>query len=229
MPLNFPGLFPPGKEINITFDWTDLASATGYVSYDCYSTKDNTGITYLLIESANKGSLTSITSYDEQTPRGHYALSQGEINQTSSTKEVDVDFDTTAFQLPRTIRGTAYISFYSHIHKTAGDSPLWYMLVRIRKWNGTSETEIANNRTEEFSYKSNQDLLHNLTITIPKTLIKKGEQLRITIEGWGKAASGTSWITISGDPANLAQTDQTRSMAATKTRIITQIPYEINI
>jgi len=215
------------RKPTVSVDWTDLASATGYVQYDCHNTKDTTGSSQILIETSSKGSLAGITAYSG-TPIAPYCLHAGEIDQATYTLELDVDFDTTTFQIPRTVRGTAYISFYSNIFQTAGAAARWYMIVRIRKWDGAAETEIASVQGEEHVRVADQDLLHNFEITVPKTLIKKGEQLRITIEGWGKTASGSSWVTISGDPADGAQTDGTRTMAANKTRIITQIPYEIN-
>jgi hypothetical protein len=48
----------------------------------------------------------------------------------------------------------------------------------------------------------------NLKMTIPKTLYKKGETLRLTMEGWGKmnGVTGSRWVAIGHDPANRVDT-----------------------
>ena len=225
-------IFPPSKEININFDWTDVASATGYVEYDCFTTLDSVGVNRLLVESRNADDLQSIYSVggNPLAPTTIYAVA---VVNTAYTKGIDVDFDSTEFQLPRIIKGKAYFSFYGGTRRTGGaGTALWYFVIRVRKWDGASETEIANVQTAPYTWVVDQVLEYSLDLDIPQTSFKRGEQLRITIEGWSKNSGGAGFglnPAISGDPSNSAGNHgDYPGFAAGTTRIICTIPYKLN-
>ena len=168
----------------VNFDWQDIADLTGYINYVLWKSEDSVGINRNLIPS-------SISS-------GHDIDSAGEItariSNTTFVKVLDVDFDLSEFQLPRTIKGKALLKMAYATNDSAGNVDA-YVIIRVRKWDGSSETEIASVQSVTGNNDTGSSKLVNLNLqlTIPQTLIKKGEQLRLTFEGWAKGNAGPDY------------------------------------
>ena len=173
-------IFPQGREPNIVYNWVDLVNATGYVEYDGIGYIDSTGNHYGLM-------LSSMV--DELTKDGIlYLVGQSHWQgNTSYAKQHDLDFDLTQNQIPQTIKGTGYFRL-NWILEGGGGIGYGYIVMRVRKWDGATETEIASTQGQEYTAEPGvtEKLSDLLKITIPGTIIKKGEQLRITVEVWGK-------------------------------------------
>jgi len=118
-------------------------------------------------------------------------------------KVIDVDFDLTAFNAPQSIRGTAFFNFFMRVYWGGGGVTGAYAIVKVRKWDGTTETEIASAQTDTSAATSvtSQYNFVCLPISITKTSFKPGEQLRVTIEGWLKCANA-GILKIGTDPMN---------------------------
>jgi hypothetical protein len=173
----------------------------------------------------------NLLSYGTSTTKSYW-------NPTSTTKIADIDFDTSIFQKARNIRGNGY--FRVPIRVTGawidptGQEIDYYAVVKVRKWNPTTsiETEIASSQTAANVSTTNETtqsftIKLNTMITIPDTQIAIGEQLRITIEIYGKV-----------NPSNLFSNMDTKlyhdplggaldSLDAGETRSIFIIPYKI--
>ena len=128
----------------------------------------------------------------------------------SFVKVLDEDFDT-EFLRPVTIDGTGVIDLGMGMkNDETNDDMRIYAIVKIRKWDGSTETDLAT-----FSGSSNPVLWnadtsttqrfasHSLSGDIPKTSFKIGESLRVTTEIWVKS-NGTADIQIAlgVDPKN---------------------------
>lgn len=180
-----------GERVITSFDYTDIADGTGIIDYQGFSCETSGGVTYKLNRQATYSSqiettqaLTAINTYQ---------------------KEMDLDFDLTTFNLPQTLRGKAIIQFaWGHDAYTGGNTNNAYIIAKLRKWDGTTETEIAHIQTETLDITNGvtKYRIANMPITIPQTLYKKGETLRLTIEGWALTNGGGSNLTIGHDPQN---------------------------
>lgn len=199
------------RELLVNFDWQDIADLTGYINYNLWNSIDSAGITKHLIPS-------SIAS-------GHTLDNAGDtvgIPSSSFTKIIDIDHDLTEFQLPRTIKGTALLKS-AFQQTTSGTNPAntqTYIIMKLRKWNGdtSTETEIASVQSITKTSNSAGTLTTevNLRMIVPLTLIKKGELLRLTVEGWGKKAGA------------ITSTLMALLKPATGNSILT-IPYRMNL
>jgi len=222
-------IFSYTPEFSLNFDWVDLASATGYVNYDCLSTYDSSAVNKLLVESDNSTSLLSVTGYTGAS--ASYSLLSAGTTSTSFVSVLDIDWDSTPFQLPRTLKGSFYVKMHVQRRKVggvdAGDSH--YIIVRLRKWDGSAETEIVSVQSPTITYTADGRVYHCLSVTVPQTNFKKGEQLRITTEAWVKVGAGTLYVAIAGDPTDSATTDGTNSFLVNETRILCAVPFKINI
>jgi hypothetical protein len=184
LPINFA---VPGENILSTYDYADIASGTGYISF--YA-----GV----LKSSN--CLSNIIFW------GNTINTSGTNTTTSYVKVVDVDFDA-LLNKPLVLRGKAIINVpYSFIAGNGAFAGNGYIVAKIRKWDGSTETEIANNtgttRTDSAGVLGYY--LEGLDITVPLTNFKKGEYIRLTIEGWAKNDTNgqPSTITICHDPKN---------------------------
>tara|TARA_R100001530_G_scaffold18384_1_gene15688 strand:+ start:2751 stop:3395 length:645 start_codon:yes stop_codon:yes gene_type:complete len=214
MPLNFSGIFPPSRELNVNFDWVDIASSTGYVLYDGFNAYSTGGDNYVLVESSKSSALTGI---DETTSSS--TVNYSEITGNSG-QSFDGDFDLTQFQLPQTIEGDAFV----RVSMAAGGAQVagFVLTAHIRKWDGSTETNIANTVTDTFTMAVDTDYTRTLAITIPRTHFKKGDILRLTIL---ITTSDTDVYDLAHNPNDSA----IRSFVANNSRLSLAIPYKINV
>ena len=183
MPLNpsigQPKIVPGGGEPLVNFDEVDTRSGTGFVEY------------FLGIGEANStsgGLLVDNAFYSEEV-NTVVVSAPG----TAFVQLIDKDFDI-LFNKPQTLRGTAVVNIPVGIQEQDADVYREYIHARIRKWDGTTETPIADasgaimtstGGAAAYTYK-----VHAINITVPQTNFKKGETLRLTVEQYGEADTG---------------------------------------
>lgn len=220
MSLNFDTLFGPYQDKSkflITYDWIDIDSTTGYVSYDGFMSYVSTGISYHMGRSSERYNLWNYYNF---TNYGTY---------TTLTKVIDSDFDTGTFGKVRTVRGTAYFKVPVGINVTA---PVLiseaYVIVKVRKWNGVSETDLVSVQSVSISGSAGTDkwVKFVLSAEIPETTIDVGESIRVTVEVWvDQDNSGTATaVTLCSDPQGITAGDFTLTG---DTRLVFAIPYKI--
>ncbi len=213
-----PQVFRKDPPYVITYNWTDIINGLGYQTFYGFTTTDSVSTKYSLIESTTNKFSSVIDTAGAATTNAAY------------TKVLDVDFDLSEFNAPRIINGTAYLRM-SYWAEGTSSGVYTYIIAKIRKWDGTTETEIASVQSEELNnYDVNKTL--SMEIEIPLTHFNKNDQLRLTIEGWAKDAGATasSNIVISHDPQNRAGTYMNPagdSSGLLTTRIILQMPFKI--
>ncbi len=235
MSLNFgQNLFPPRGELIQSFDYRDIASGTGIIQYTCYDTKDSSGTTR---------KITTQTPYSSNIETDGSAVS----NEAAFENSLDIDFDLSVFNFPFQIKGTVELRFSNRNRSTGGGGTTTtcehYIIAKLRKWNGTTttETEIANVQSQTYSEMMNSGNAgttrnETLTISIPLTNFKIGENIRLTIEGWIKQTGGsqtnTYVVTTGHDPQNRDGTQiipSTDSTGERTTKLDIAIPYRINL
>lgn len=227
-------IFPSGREILINYTWTDVATATGYILYDAWGTVSSTGTTYHLTPSNSMNTLFG----SNFTPKLLASAGTAATSKAVYQKVTDIDFDTTEFQIPRTLEGTAILRLGGQFNEShdAANGGWQYFIVKIRKWNGAAETEIASIQSSTKAWTDDGEFGFNLAVEIPRTTIKKGEQIRVTIECWLIVASiGTAVnIALGHAPSDVATTVTwspytTMSISAGNSRLPILLPFKIEV
>lgn len=207
-----------------SFDFEDIAEGTGVISFEAFKTTDSTG--------------TDEHLASETTDIYSTLIEEGgaPVITTSFTKEFDVDYDLTQFNLPKDIQGTGVIRFSFYLERLGGGGTVdAYIIARIRKWDGTTETEVASVQTATTQVGAAANTTTNvlMNITIPRTHYKKGDTLRLTMEGWMKGSVADDNRFFWGvDPQNRDGTYLRPSGDASgneTTRLIIKIPFAIDL
>ncbi len=177
-----------GERAIISFDFVDAANGTGNVVYHGASTKIDTTSDYFLTR-------INVFSNDIETSVS--------ANQTSFTKEIDLDFDLSVFNVPQTINGTGYVNLTFVVDAVTNLDCQGYIIAKIIK-NADEET-LATIQSETITSAAGTDILKTICLpfTINKKTFKIGDFIRVTIEGWLRrtdASSGNVTITIGHDP-----------------------------
>lgn len=179
-----------GEQIISSYSFADTVQNVGYIKF------------YGLITSDDE-LLTPQTPYSNEVTKSAVT-----VITTTPAKVLDVDFDV-LFNVQARIRGLAYVTV--PVANYAPDSAITktvYIVARIRKYDGSTETEIANKQGKSWTYATTATniytSLHTVAINVPLTKIKKSEYLRVTIEVWASINSGTTGPTdeiwIGADP-----------------------------
>jgi len=203
-----------------TFDFVDIESGVGYVRYLGYSTETDGGLSY---------SIDNFANHSSQIETVFTGLT------TSFVKVMDLDFDTSVFSLPRSIQGVGSFQFTIGHKYTAGNIYTTFAVIKVRTWDGTTETEIADARIKDIIDTPGVGIefisdSFTLPLTIPQTLIKKGELLRVTMEVWAKVSTinPTAQTALTHSPFDEDGTVIIPSSQDSKyTQLIMQMPFKI--
>ena len=140
-----------------SFNFTDIASGLGVQIFFCTIGETSGGNTYHLLDNA--------------------VTSKNDVQDKILKAATDVDFDTSPFNLPRTVKGTAFIS--GSFNVDAGNNVS--CTATILKFDGSTETTIGATITSQTETATSTERGILLEIPLTQTLIKKGELLRLTI------------------------------------------------
>ena len=177
MPL--PIVYRTGGDVQVNYDFADVVSGTGFIT--------------LYPHAADEGT-TPVTSYQlvRQTVKADPGYTRGNTSSAAFTKLVDLDFDY-LLDKPLTLSGKCLAEIPSG--GNSNGTCKRYVVAKIRKWDGTTQTDIAESRGSEistgsgWSYSSSQ-----LVIEVPETHFKAGESIRITLEGWAKVYASATLV-----------------------------------
>lgn len=219
---SIPEVFRKAPEFVVNYSYTDISSGTGY---QIFYAADGTDINFLLenpVYSNTVVEYVQVPTYD-----GNFA------------KYKDLDFDV-QFNLPKTIKGRAIINLSAGIANKAAEANEIYVIAKIRKWDGSTETEIANNQSDTFTSGIVINTTYSTTfcieIDVSETQIKAGEYLRLTIELYGRLGSGAgnAFIGFGHDPkdrediVNHPNTNQV-ILDSDTTKLEFHVPFKLNV
>ena len=194
-----PEPFTTAAQSIASYDSTELASGLGFSKFWLLGQKDN---------AAEQTSLV-----DSNATRGF----PGETRAASGANVFN--FDSSPFNIPRTIKGVAYLNIGYHAVGGVSGS----ITAKLQKWNGTSGTDITAEKVITVAVGVELLLAFNMPCT--QTLIPAGEQLRLVVT---VVASG-NFIYIGSDPANDDATFITPSTSRTMTASNINIPFKIDL
>lgn len=192
-----PKIFRRTSPLNVNFDWTDFASGAGYVLYYAGDVK-------------LYNSVTGDIQYNilaDRIFKSHYGacftFGTSDVCDGVYRKVIDIDFDI-LMNMPQTLKGRALIDFTARVLAVGAGNGFGCAIFRLRKWDGTTETEIAATYTYAGTLQGQGGVTgqyyktDTTFIDVPTTHIKKGEYIRLTVEGWvNHEAGGTRtdmWI-----------------------------------
>ena len=209
MPLD-PKLtkFTTASPVIATYNYTEIADGTGIIIFYGSTIVDDTSTEYVL----NQNIIPSRTpSTSEPIP----------ANTDSYAQMLDLDFDLAPFNSPRTIEGRITVIAKSTFQDFGTGVQGTYMICKVRKWDGSTETTILTIQSDTVEEGADQGVRVWKGI-IPKTHFAKGDILRMTMEEWGKNTNNATPSTsaISHDPRDVAGTDD---------ELIFHVPFELNI
>lgn len=222
--MTMPQFFSNEREkILANYNWIDIATGTGVIVYYGYNTINDTTYTYNLSEKivfshSTNSEIGSIPTQDLNM------LNRGEL-----------DFDLSTFNMPQTIKGTAFLNLGFGVSNNDNAGSSVYMIAKIKKWDGTTETTLATSQTQTITTASGAtgQARASMQLSLTETHFKKGETLRLTIESWGKfnslqTASSGATIHITHSPEN--QDGGLFTVAGIKTtQLKLNIPFKINL
>ena len=191
-----------GEKAIASYNYTDIADATGNVIFNGFAHQEQTSVSYALNAEAFYSEGVGITNPDLEN--GYTSVAG---NTSSFNKDMDLDFDVVLNRSQR-IKGKAWAQFTWGSPDTTdalarGEG---YIICRIRKWDGTTETEISSAQSETLVVDANAGhyASTNILIDLPTiTHFKKGDTLRVTIEYWWKKTNTNArYIRFYHDPQN---------------------------
>jgi len=205
--------FPtPAPEASASYDFQDVEEGIGFVSFNAATTSGSKILTRRVVYSNDiETAVTTLTG-------GHF-------------KEIDLDFDTAAFNLPRTLKGTAFVSVPMGVQTTGpGVRKQAYTMVEIKHWDGTTETSLGKS-TSGSQWLSptgagtvfSGSQLHKVALT--QKVFKAGQILRLTVEGYSVDSSSTG-MAVGHDPKNR---NALTLLTSGPTELIADIPFKLDL
>ena len=153
--------FTTTSPVLASFSFSEFASGLGFVNFFFCGTTDSVGAGYILTERA--------------------LLARPVLVLT--TTGMDVDFDLSPFNRSIRLKGTASINLTTNFN-VPGGTHNWNYVITIRKWDGTTETDIATVTTDTVSVSasSNGEVTQLTQLEIPETNFSTGDILRVNID-----------------------------------------------
>jgi len=182
-----------GEGAIASYNYTDISEGTGVVVLNGFSTEaSGAGIEY---------KLTTTTPYSSYI-------------ETSGAPWV---FNLSAFNLPKTIKGTAIVKLAAYL--ISGAPTEHTLTVSIQKVTTSGTTTLGSVETPQLSNPIN----YTLNIPLTETNFKKGDNLRLNI-----AKNGGAPIVLAHDPAN-REGSYIKPVTTFPTKLIAHIPFKLDL
>ncbi|MEK7661935.1 MAG: hypothetical protein AAB355_00315 [Patescibacteria group bacterium] len=161
--------FRKSPEVLPIYNYIDVVNGLGYITFYAVVTKDSSGQDEILTPNV-------LWSNDIFTSKI--------CDQDALKQYVDYDWDASPFSVPKSIKGVMDIQLPWNAISALGVET-GYVVFKVRKWDGATETEIASVQSETIDNSPTvTGKVSLLKLDIPETHFKKGEILRITQELW---------------------------------------------
>ena len=176
----FPSSFLPKREFLANFNFTDIASGTGFIKYWIAGAKDDSAVSYLLTE------LSLTSSNSNASPRGDNTV----FNNNGET----LTASTSTFNLPRTIRGNAYFNWAGKSSSGGNGDFLVQVLI------DSKDISSGGVNTHNIGADTASVLPGLIEIPLIQSQVKKGETVKVKIT-WNKTTGGTYTLDHNGSEA----------------------------
>ena len=197
-----------GEGTIASYNFTDIASGEGFVRF--YAAR-----------LSGSDILTGNVVYSDTIETASNFVDTADTPVLVST----FNFDTTKFNLPRRMGGTAIVSIPAEIASTSATAQVTAFL-KIVKADGTVVDLISG--SGKFATSSSQEKMFSFSLVVPTTLIKKEDKIRLSVEQWRVDTSGSpaaSTHYIGHDPKNRAAP----TITTIDTNLIMDVPFRIDL
>jgi len=186
-----------------SYDYFDISDGTGIRTFYFYQNQDNLGL------------YSGLTT-------DHLVYSSSIADAKTSSGSTSYDFDLSAFNTPKTIKGTALFQACTKANSSGG----YYTSfdVTIKKVSGANVSTIATATTENASYSAHTFCLK---IDVPQTNFKPKDILRVNVV-WHYTIGGGNYMEWGHDPAN-RDGQQVTAANGLFTASFIKIPFKLNI
>jgi hypothetical protein len=206
IPQNFQSI----SNVLPTYNFIDIASGTGYVLFYAGTTVD-------------KKVLSNFTFYSDIVAETPATVTHGAGN----TLEFDHDYDC-LLNRPLNIAGLGVVNIPIALYATS-ESTNVYVIVTLRKWTGSVETDIVSNTSRVFNDNSDAFEMLAVDLDVPLTHFKIGEYLRLTIQLYGNNSDPADDCEISYAHDPKSRTDGWDATGAVPSQLIFQCPVRLNL
>lgn len=186
-----------------SFDGQELATGLGIAVYYGATTTDSSGTNYIL---------SDFLIYSSSI----------ETRRTTGPATTTMNFDTSAFNVPRTVRGTARVTFGVEVSTTS------HWTVTLQKWDGITATNISSAVVSADLIGTNTESIVTMDLPLTLTRIKKGEKLRLAVDMY-LSANDVNGTTMGHDPINRDGTEIIPSVnpSLARTQLTLYCPFVI--
>ena len=164
--MALPQPFTTTSQQLVNYDWTDIAEGTGIVTFDAMTTQEGATISRILKTTPLKSKTIVSSSTSGVTP------------------VTDFDFDLSVFNSARRIGGSCYVYLPTTyvFSYGGGEVGTCTFTATIRKWDGTTETDIGTASGVAFGGTVGTYYQINIfKIELTETNFAKGDILRLNI------------------------------------------------
>ena len=210
LPINIP--IPPESAV-ASYSYADVASGTGFITYYLFNTEDDSAKDYHLASNTIRSNDTNVT------------------NTTTSGTFVEVineDFDI-LFNKPQSIRGVATMVLATGSNNGGSGTATHYAVATLYHYDGSTETQIGTVQSPAIA-NSTAGVSAPFTMELNianRVLFSIGDTLRLTVQIYGKATSGTDTFSFYHSPLDLAATIGGTALDTTQSLI--NIPFVIEL
>jgi len=226
MSLNFgQSLFPPAGELIKSYDYIDTLTGQGYITFYLANARDSSAIAINLLAINNQ-------TRGESTTTSYTATDETEV----WIKSGDVDWDYEV-NVPMNMKGKTYVPYVWNGVAPSSASKA-YMIIKLRKYDGTTETDIGSSKTSEKTslHGGGRNMTELGEIDITSTVhFKKGDILRITVEVWtwcfNSGGGGSVTATYYHDPVSrvMLDADSATYNSGISTAFKVQAPFKLDV
>lgn len=229
MTLNFgQQLFPPRREIIASFDFVDVATQTGYITY--YWSHANTTDNFFTTDNTYNSMLTDTKVVSN--------LDIGDASELATTEDIDLTFN-----VATNLRGLMQFDLALGAESGSSATLQCFLKMQAYHYDGSTETSIStqvtteNMHLQDGSTQGRQRYTGQMNISSQQHF-KAGETLRIKVEVWleDEGSVGRAYdVWFGHDPANRAtnsdriQGGDDSNFVAGETRSTLNVPYKIPI
>ncbi len=225
--MALPQRIPPVLEKAIaTFNFTDIDEGLGFIHLKGFGTESFSATTLGI----SKNDIFS----DPIETKGVDAVALGGANGVFAI-EGTLDFDTSIFNLPRTLKGTAYINGSMAVLRNSGTAnPTLYIAFTIYHFDGSTETSLGTVNTTKISDTDGVADIKSFSceITLTEKHFKKGDKIRVTADFFvSRSAQQVVTVTavIAHDPQNRNGETLITDASANHTTLNMFIPFRIDL
>lgn len=202
--MGYPPIYRKSGDVQANYSYQDIADGTGKIVFYGIASTTSAATDYHLV--------TDTLGWSEP------------IGTSKSAGTETIDFDAAPFNSPRIPKGTAWIS--AGIGAEASSTAK--LMVQLKHWDGSTETNITDEITSQTVGASSTDMVFMpLPITTEK-VFKVGDNVRLTV----KLVTTTGVGVVGHDPQN--RDEETGNLVPstdpdiTSTMVLT-VPFKLNI